>query len=77
MMTPILDDFILIFVGGPGGFTNEIKKQFYNNLYTIIIIGDLSNLQDIYSNFDMIYFFMFSQDFLFREFLDLKKWLYV
>ena len=77
MMTPNLDDFILIFVGGPGGFTNEIKKkQFYNNLYTIIIIGDLSNLQDIYSNFDMIYFFVFSQDFLFRELLDLKKWLY-
>ena len=31
MMTPILDDFIFMFVGGPGGFTNEIKKQFYNN----------------------------------------------
>ena len=27
MMTPNLDDFILIFVGGPGGFTNEIKKN--------------------------------------------------
>lgn len=74
MMTPILDDFILILVGGPGGFTNEIKKkQFYNNLYTIIIIGDLSNLKDIYSNFDMIHFLVFSQDFPFCEFLDLKK----
>ena len=74
MMTPISDDFILIFVGGPGGFTNEIKKkQFYNNLYTIIIIGDLSNLKDIYSNFDMIHFLVFSQDFPFCEFLDLKK----